>query len=128
MRWAAWAGVMALLVLAVCERVRLAMGAISIGVFTRRGTRYMVGMWDRVCRAMGSSRLRGIGLSGGFGMTTLGSGAGFFGMTTIGGGAGGLSSQGRRIVRRMGCGCARGAVVVVVQRWTPCCSALMTKR
>ena len=78
----------------------------------------MVNMWDLVRRAMGSFRLCGIGLSGGFGMTTLGSGAGGFGMTTLGGGTGGLSSWGRQIVRRMGCGCTRGAVVVVVQRWT----------
>ena len=77
LRWAAWAGVMTLAVFAVCERVRLATGAVS-----------MVGRWDLVRRAMGSSRLRGIGLSGGFGMTTLGSGAGGFGMNTLGGGAG----------------------------------------
>ena len=56
---------MALAVFAVCERVRLATGAVS-----------MVGRWDLMRRAMGSSRLGGIGLSGGFGMTTLGSGAG----------------------------------------------------
>ena len=49
----------------------------------------MAGRWDRVRRAMGSSRLGGIGLSGGFGMTTLGSGAG------------GLSSRGWHIGRRM---------------------------
>ena len=53
----------------------------------------MAGKWDRVRRAMGSSGLGvgvvGIGLSGGFGMTTLG------------GGAGGLSSRGRRIGCRM---------------------------
>ena len=55
------------------------------------GSVYMVGRWDIVRRAMGSSRLRGIGLSGGFGMTTLGSGGGDFGMTILGGGAGGLS-------------------------------------
>ena len=42
-------------------------------------------------RAMGSSVLRGIGLSGGFGMTTLGSGAGGFGMSTLGGDAKGLT-------------------------------------
>ena len=52
-------------VFAVCERVRLATGAVS-----------MFGRWDLVRRAMGSSRLLGIGLSGGFGMTNLGSGAG----------------------------------------------------
>ena len=57
---------MALAVLAVCERVRLATGAISgIG-----------GLCDLVRHAMGSSGLRVIRLSGGFGMTTLGSGAG----------------------------------------------------
>ena len=57
---------MTLAVFAVCERVRLATGAVStIG-----------GLWDLVRRAMGSSGLSGIGLSGGFGMTTLGSGAG----------------------------------------------------
>ena len=53
----------------------------------------MAGKWDRLCRAMVSSGLGvgvfGIGLSGGFGMTTLGSGAG------------GLSLRGRRIGRRM---------------------------
>ena len=79
---------MALAVFAVCERVRLATGAVYIGVFTRGGTRSMAVRWDRVRRAMGSSRLCGIGLSGGFGMTTLGSGAGGFGMNTLGGGAG----------------------------------------
>ena len=72
---------MTLAVFAVCERVRLATGAVSkIG-----------GLWDLVRRAMGSSGLRGIGLSGGFGMTTLGSGAGGFGMTALGGGAEGLT-------------------------------------
>ena len=88
----------ALAVFAVCERVRLATGAVSIGVFNRGGTRLMAGRWDRVRRAMGSSRLVGIGLSTGFGMTTLGSSAGFFGMNTFVGGAGGLYSRGRRIV------------------------------
>ena len=71
---------MTLAVFAVCELVRLVTGSVS-----------MVGRWDLVRCAMGSSRLRGIGLSGGFGMTTLGSGTGGFGMTTLGGGAGGLS-------------------------------------
>ena len=114
---------MVLAVFAVCERVRLATGDVSIGVFTRGGTRSMAVRWDRVRREMGSSRIGGIGLSGGFVMTTLGSGAGGFGMTNLGGGAGGLSSWGQQIVQRMGRGCARGAVVVVVQRWTACCSA-----
>ena len=53
----------------------------------------MAGKWECVRRAMGSSGLivgvGNIGLSGDFGMTTLGSGAG------------GMSSQGRRIGRRM---------------------------
>ena len=72
---------MTLALFAVCEQVRQATGAVStIG-----------GLWDLVRRAMGSSGLRGIGLSGGFGMTTLGSGAGGFGMTTLGGGAEGLT-------------------------------------
>ena len=103
---------MTLAVFAVCEQVRLATGAVS-----------MVGRWDLVRHAMGSSRLRGIGLFGGVGMTNLGSGAGGFGMTTLGGGAECLSLRGRRIVRRMERGCTRVAVVVVVQRWTDCCSA-----
>ena len=72
---------MTLAVFAVCEQVQLATGAVSkIG-----------GLWDLVRRAMGSSGLRGIGLSSGFGMTTVGSGAGGFGMTTLGGGAEGLT-------------------------------------
>ena len=105
-------------VFAVCERVRLATGAVSNGVFTRGGARSMTGRWDRVRRAMGSSRLGDIGLSGGFLMTTLGSGTGGFVMTTLGGGVVGLSSRGRRIFQRMGRGCAHRSVVVIVQRWT----------
>ena len=103
---------MTLVVFAVFERVRLAMGALS-----------MVGKWDLVRRVMGTSRLRGIDLSGGFDMTTLGSGAGGFGMTTLGGGVGGFSLWERQKFRRMGRDCARVAVVVVFQRWTACCSA-----
>ena len=84
---------MAVAVFAVCERVRLATGAVSIVLCTLGGARFMAGKWDRVRRSIGYSRLGvgvfGIGLFGGFGMTTLGSGAG------------GLSSQGRRIGRRM---------------------------
>ena len=93
LRWAAWAGVIALAVFAVCEQVRLATGAVSMVLCTLGGDRSMAGKWDRVRRAMGYSGLGvgvvGIGLSGGFGMTTLG------------GGAGGLSSRGQRIGRRM---------------------------
>ena len=80
---------MALAVFAVCERVRLAMGVVSIVLCTLGGAQSMAGKWDRVRRAIGSSGLGvgvfGIGLSGGFGMTTLGSGVG------------GLSLRGRRI-------------------------------
>ena len=72
---------MALAVFAVCEQVRLATGAIS-----RIG-----GLCDLVRRAMGSAGLCGIGLSGGFVMTTLGSGVGGFGMSTLGGDAKGLA-------------------------------------
>ena len=61
-------------VFAVCERVRLATGAVS-----RIG-----GLCDLVRRAMGSAGLRCVGLSGGF-MNTLGSGAGGFGISTLGG-------------------------------------------
>ena len=72
---------MAPAVFAVCERVRLATGAVS-----RIG-----GLCDLVRRTMGSAGLRGIGLSGGFVMTTLGSGAGGFGMYTLGGDTKGLT-------------------------------------
>ena len=84
---------MALAVFAVCERVRLATGAVSIFLCTLGGAQSLAGNWDRVRRAMGSYGLvvgeSGISLSGGFGMTILGSGVG------------GISSRGRRIGRRM---------------------------
>ena len=87
---------MALAVFAVCERVRLATGAVSIVLCTLGGARSMAGKWDRMRRAMGSSGLvvgvGGVGLSSGFEMTTLRSGAG------------GLSSWGRHI----GCRIERG--------------------
>ena len=93
LRWAAWAGLIALAVLAVCERVSLAMGAVSIVLCTLGGARSMEGMRDRVRREIGSSGLvvgmGGIGMYGGFGMTTLGSGAG------------GRYSRGRRMGRRI---------------------------
>ena len=80
MRWAAWAGVMALAVFAVCECARLATGAVSIVLCTLGGAWSMAGKWDHVRCAMGSSGLvigmGGVGLSGGFEMITLGSGAG----------------------------------------------------
>ena len=53
----------------------------------------MAGKWDRVRREMGSS---GIGV--GVGSIGLSSG---FGMTTLGSGEGGLSSRGRRLGCRM---------------------------
>ena len=84
---------MELAVFAVCERVRLATGAVSIVLCTLGGSWSMAGKWDHVRRAMGSSGLvvgvGSVGLSSGFEMTTLGSGVG------------GLSSRGRRIGRRM---------------------------
>ena len=84
---------MVLAIFAVCERVRLAAGTVSIFLCTLGGARSMAGKWYRVRHAMGSSGLEmvvgGIGMSGSFGMTTLGSGAV------------GLSSRGRRIGRRM---------------------------
>ena len=71
---------MELAVLAVCECVRLAMGAVSIFLCNLGGARFMKGKRDRVRRAIGSSGLvvdvGGIGMSSGFQMTTLGSGAG----------------------------------------------------
>ena len=72
---------MTIAVFAVCEQVRLANGAVS-----RIGR-----LCDLVRRAMGSSGLCGIGLSGGFVMTTLESGAGGFGMSTLGGDTKGLT-------------------------------------
>ena len=79
----------ALAVFAVCDRVRLATGAVSIVLCTLGGARSVDVKWDRVRRAIGSSGpgvgVVGIGLPGGFGMTTLGSGVG------------GLSLRGRRI-------------------------------
>ena len=70
----------ALAVCAVCERVRLATGDVS-----RNGM-----LCDLVRRAMGSTGLFGVGLSGGF-MTTLGSCAGGFGISTLGGDTVGLT-------------------------------------
>ena len=82
---------MALAVFVVCERVHLAIGTVSIVLCTLGGSGSMEGKWDRVCHAIASSGLvvgvGGIGMSGGFGMTTLGSGAG------------GRFSWGRRIGR-----------------------------
>ena len=84
---------MALAVFTVCEHVRLSMGTMSIVLCTLGGARSMEGKWDRVRRIIGSSGLvvgvGGIGMSGDFGMTNLGSGVG------------GLSSQGRRIGYRI---------------------------
>ena len=80
---------MALATFAVCERVRLAMGAVSIVLCILGGAQSMEGELDRVRCAIGSSGLAvgicGTGMSGGFGMTT------------IGGDMGGCSSWGRRI-------------------------------
>ena len=71
---------MALVMFAVFESLRLAMGSVSIVLCTLGGARSMEGKLDRVRRAIGSSGLAvgicGIGMSGGFGMTTLGGDAG----------------------------------------------------
>ena len=84
---------MALAIFAVYERVRLSMGAVSIVLCTLGGDRSMEGKRDRVQRAIGSSGLAvgicGIGMSG------------VFGMTTLGGDAGGRSYRGRRMGRRI---------------------------
>ena len=75
LRWDAWSGVMALDMFAVCEFVRLAMGAVSIVLCTLGGERSMEGKLERVRRAIGLSCLVvgicGTGMAGGFGMTTL---------------------------------------------------------
>ena len=84
---------MTMVVLAVCERVHLAMGAVSIVLCTLGGDRSVEGKRDRIGRAIGSSGLvvgvGGIGMSRDFVMTTLGSGTGD------------RYSQGRRIGRRI---------------------------
>ena len=121
LRWAAWAGVMALAMFVFCERVRLAMGDVSIVLCTLGGARFMEGNLDRVRCAIGSSRLVVgicvIGMYGGFGITILGCDAG------------GRSSWGHRIGRRIELGRARvckgvarggfacGVLLLVVQSW-----------
>ena len=55
LRWDAWEGVMAIAMFAVCERVRLEMGAVSIVLCTLGGARYIEGKQERVRRAIGSS-------------------------------------------------------------------------
>ena len=66
---------MALAIFAVFERVRLAMGTVSIALCTLGGARSMEVKRDRVRCAIGSSVLLvgicGISMSGGFVMTTL---------------------------------------------------------
>ena len=84
---------MTLAMAALCERVRLEIGAVSVFLFSLGGGRSMVGNLDRVRRAIFSS---GLAMdSGGISM------AGGFGMNTLGGEAGGRSSWGRRIRRRI---------------------------
>ena len=79
-RWDAWTGVMALAMFAVCERVRLAMGAVLIYFCTLGGAWSMEGKMDCVRCAIGSSGLAvgicGTGMAGGIGMTNLGGDAG----------------------------------------------------
>ena len=84
---------MALAMFAVCEPVRLAMGAVSIVLCTLGGARSMEGKLDRVRRAIGSSWLE-------VGICCTGMACGF-GMTTLGGDTGVWSSWGRRLGRRI---------------------------
>ena len=53
--WAAWDGVITLAMDAVFERVRVAMGAVSVVLFTLGGGRSTVGNMDLVHRAIGLS-------------------------------------------------------------------------
>ena len=46
---------MTLAMVAICERVRLAIGAVSVVFFTLGGARSMEGNLERVRRAIGSS-------------------------------------------------------------------------
>ena len=67
---------MTLVMAAVCERVRLAIGVVSVFLFTLGGGQSMVENLDRVRRAIGSYGLAmdsgGIIMAGGFGMINLG--------------------------------------------------------
>ena len=83
---------MALAVFVICERVRLAMGAVSIVLCTPGGARSMEGTLNGVRRASGSY-LIAVGIY----CTVMSCG---FGMTTLGGDAGGWSSWERRLGRR----------------------------
>ena len=119
--WASWDGVMALAMFAVCKRVRLEMGAVSIVLCTLGGAQSMKGNLDHVRHAIGFSGfavgISVIGMSGGFGMTTLR------------GDMGSWYSWGRCIGRRIERGWARvykgvargvftcGGLLLVVQRW-----------
>ena len=114
---------------AVCERVRLAMGSVSIVLCALGGERSMEGKLDRVQRAIGSSWLA-------VGICCTGMACGF-GMTTLGGDAGGRSSWVRHLGRKIERGrmrvcesVARGGfacegLLVVVHHWIALCSALI---
>ena len=71
---------MTLAMAVVCERVHLAIGAVSVLLFTLGGGRSMVGNLERLHCAIGSYGLAmdsgGISMDEGFGMTTLGGDAG----------------------------------------------------
>ena len=54
-RCAVWAGVITLAMAAVCERVRVAMGAVSVVLFNLGGGRSMVWNLDLVRHEIGSS-------------------------------------------------------------------------
>ena len=112
---------MALAMFAVCERVRLAMGAVSIVLCTFGGERSTEGTLDRVKCAIGSSWLA-VGIC----CTSMTCG---FGITTLGGDAGGRYSWGQRLGRRIERGRMRvcesvarggfacGGLLIVVHRW-----------
>ena len=112
---------MALAMFAVCERVRLAMGAVSIVLCTLGGAWSMECKLDRVRRAVGSSGLAvgifGISISGGFGMTTLGGDAGgrFSWVRRIGRSIERVWVQVCKGLERGGCAC--GGLLLVVLIW-----------
>ena len=112
---------MSLAMFAVCERVHLTMGAVSIVLCTLGGARSMEGTLYRVRRAIGSSWLAvGIcctGMACGFGMTTLGGDAGF--RPSWGQCLGRRIERGRmQVCERVACGgFACGGQLIVIYCW-----------
>ena len=122
---------MTLAMAAVCEHMRMAIGAMSVVFFTLGGGRYIVGNLDRVRRTIGSSGPEMD--SGGTSMT------GVFGMDTLGGAYGGWSSCGWHMGRSIElcrlrvcgnvvrCGFGRAGSVILAQRWMAWWSAFIEK-